>query len=30
MSYKVYTIREVIDGIRLNKIYLPTIQRKFV
>ncbi|MGO1041101.1 DUF262 domain-containing protein [Clostridioides difficile] len=30
MSYKVYTIREVIDRIRSNKIYLPAIQRKFV
>ncbi len=30
MSYKVYTIKEVIEKINKNEIYLPAIQRKFV
>lgn len=30
MSYKVYTIKETIEKINQNQIYLPAIQRKFV
>lgn len=30
MSYKVYSIKEVIEKINKNEIYLPAIQRKFV
>lgn len=30
MAYKTYTIKNIIEMINKNKIYLPAIQRKFV
>lgn len=30
MAYKTYTIKNIIEMINENKIYLPAIQRKFV